>query len=89
MFFSNIITTLGIPQYNETKLVSHKIGDPSMKTIIKYRFYPTIIAIKENCNPGLLFSLSQTERDEIMTEINNLETNKATQSTDTKLITEN
>ena len=69
--------------------MSHEIGDPSMKAIIKYSLHPTVIAIKENCNPGLLFSLSQTERDEITAEISNLETNKATQSTDTKLITEN
>ena len=30
-FFSNIIATLGIPRYNETKTVSHNIGDPLMK----------------------------------------------------------
>ena len=37
------------------------------------------------------FRFSQNERDEIMKEINNLETNKATQSTDipTKFIKEN
>ena len=28
-FFSNIITALGIPQYNETEPVSHNIGDKS------------------------------------------------------------
>ena len=76
--FSNIITTLGIPQYNETKPVSHNIGDPLMKAIMKYRFHPSIVAIKKNCNSGLSFSFSQVERHEIMKEINNLETNKAT-----------
>ena len=47
-----------------------------MKAIIKYRSHPRF---------------SQTERDEIMKEINNHKTNKATQSTDipTKLIMEN
>ena len=34
-FFSNIIATLGIPQYNETEPVSHNIGDPLMKAIMK------------------------------------------------------
>ena len=43
-FFSNIITTLGIPQYNETEPVSHNIDDPLMKAIMKYRFHPSIIA---------------------------------------------
>ena len=37
-FFSNIIKTLGILQSNETKPVSHNIGDPLMKAIMKYRF---------------------------------------------------
>ena len=90
-FFSNIITTLGIPQYNETEPASHNIGNALMKAIMKYRFHPSMVAIKKNCNSGSSFSFSQFERDEIMPEIKNLKTNKATQSTDipTKLIKEN
>ena len=61
-FFSNVITTLGIPQYNETKPVSHNIGGPLMKVIMKYRFHPSIVAIKKNCSSGLSFSFSQVER---------------------------
>ena len=89
-FFSNVIATLGIP-YKETEPVSHNIGDPLMKAAIKYGFHPSIIAINQNCNLGLSFSFSQGEPDEIMKEINNLKTNKATQSTDmpTKFIKEN
>ena len=62
-----------------------------MKAIIKYRLHPSIIAIKEKCVSSFSFSFSQVERDEIIKEINNLKTNKATQSTDipTKLIKEN
>ena len=71
-FFSNIITTLGIPQYNETEPVSHNIGDSLMKAIMKYRFHPSIVAIKKNCNSSLPFSFCQVERDEIMKEINTL-----------------
>ena len=90
-FFSNIITTLGIPQYNETEPVSHNISDPLLKKIMKYRFRPSIVTIKKNCNSGLSFSFSRVKRDEIMKEINNLKTNNATQSTDipTKLINKN
>ena len=71
--------------------VSHSIGDPMMKAIMKYRFHPNIVAIKKNCHSGLSFSFSQIERDGIMKEIKNLKTNKATQSTDipTKIIKEN
>ena len=61
--------------------VSHNIGDPLMKAIMKHRFHLSIIAIMENCNSGLSFSFSQVERDEIMKEINVIKTNKATQST--------
>ena len=90
-FFSNVITTLGIPQYIETEPVSQNIDDPLMKTIMKYKFHPSIVAIKKNCNSCLSFSFSHVERHEIMKEINDLKTNKATQSTDipTKLIKEN
>ena len=52
-FFSNVITTLGIPQYNETEPLSHNIGDPLMKAIMNYRFHPSIVVIKKNCNSGL------------------------------------
>ena len=71
--------------------VIHNIGDPLMKAIMKYSFHPSIVAIKKNCKSDLSFSFSQVERDEIMKEINNLKTNKATQSTSipTKLMKKN
>ena len=55
-FFSNIITTLNILQYNEMEPVSHNKGDPLMKAIMKYRFHYSIVAIKKNWNSGLSFS---------------------------------
>ena len=90
-FFSNVITSLNIPQYNETEPVSQNINDPLIAAIIKYRSHPSIIAIKDKCNSDLHFNFSFVEYDEIMKEINNLKTNKATQNTDipTKLIKEN
>ena len=47
--------------------VNHKLGNPLLTAVIKYRFHPNTIATKENCNLGLSFSFSQVERDEIMT----------------------
>ena len=47
-FLFNIIATLGIPEYNETKRVSHNIGNPLLKAIMKYKFQPSIVAIKKN-----------------------------------------
>ena len=73
---------LGIPQYNEAEPVSHNIGDPLMKVIMKYRFHPSLIAIKKNSQSSFSFSFSEVERDVITKEINNFKTNKATQSTD-------
>ena len=57
-FFSNIITTLGSPQNNETEPVIHNIGDPLMKAILIYRFHPSIVAIKKNFKSGLSFNFS-------------------------------
>ena len=65
-------------------------SDPVLKAIIKYRSHPSIKAIKEQCNTNFYFSFSQIGHDEIMKELNNLDTNKAIQNTDmpTKLIKE-
>ena len=62
-----------------------------MKTIIKYRLHPSVIATKEKCVTSFSFSFSQVERDEIIKEISKLKTNKTRQSTDipTKPIKEN
>ena len=90
-FFSNIIKSLGIPQYMDAEPVGQNASDPVLKAIIKYRSHPSIKAIKEKCNTNLYFSFSQIGHDEIMKELNNLDTNKAIQNTDipTKLIKEN
>ena len=90
-FFSNVITSLYIPQYNESEPLSQNINNPLIAAIIKYRSHPSIIVIKDKCNSDLHFNFLFVEYDEIMKEINNLKTNKATQNTDipTKLIKEN
>ena len=58
-FFSNIIKSLGIPQYKDAERVGQNISDPVLKVIIKYRSHPSIKAIKEQCNTNLYFSFSQ------------------------------
>ena len=37
-----------------------------MKTIVKYRLHPGIIAIKEKCVSSFSFSFPQVERDELI-----------------------
>ena len=52
-FFSNVITSFNIRQYNETEPVSQSINDPLIAAIIKYRSHPSIIAKKDKCNSDL------------------------------------
>ena len=84
-FFSNVITNLNIPQTDRT---SENINDPVIKTIVKYRAHPSIIATKENCTSRSNFNFSFVEKVDILKEIKMLQSNKATQNTDipTKLI---
>ena len=51
----SIIQNLELPQYKEQDPISESISDPVMKTVIKYRAYPSIIAIKENCTLSIPF----------------------------------
>ena len=62
-----------------------------MRTTVKYRAHPSIIAIKENCNSSTPFNFSFVDKEDILKEIKNLTANKAIQNTDipTKLIKEN
>ena len=61
--------------------VSHNISDPLMKTVIKYRFYPSIVVIRKIVT-RVPFGFSQVECNGILKDINNFKTNRATQSTD-------
>ena len=58
---------------------------------MKYRAYPSIIAIKENCASKSNFNFSFVEKVDILKEIKMLQLNRATQNTDipTKLIENN
>ena len=46
--FSTINQNLKIPQYKEEDLITASSSDPEMRTTVKYRAHPSIIAIKEN-----------------------------------------
>ena len=90
-FFSTIIQNLKIQQYKEHHLTSASIRDPVVRSIVKYRDHPSIIAIKENFNSSTPFNFLFVDKKDILREIKNLKVNKATQNTDipTKLIKEN
>ena len=88
-FFPNIIKNLDVPQYNQADPISQNVKDPLIKAIIcKNR--PSIIPVKER-NTKSKFSFSFILKNDILREIKNLQTNKATQDSDipTKLIKNN
>ena len=59
-----------------------------MRTIVKCRAHPSIIAIKENCNSSTPFNFSFVDKEDILKERKRLKAKKATQNTEisTKLI---
>ena len=90
-FFSNVITNLNIPQFNQIDRSSENISDPVIKAIVKYRAHPSVTAIKENCTFKSNFNFLFVEKVDILKEIKMLQSNKATQNTNipTKLIKDN
>ena len=87
-FFSNVVTNLNIPQFNQIDRTSENISDPVIKAIVKYSAHSSVIAIKENCPSKSNFNFSLVEKIDILKQIKMLQSNKATQNTDipTKLI---
>ena len=87
-FISNIVQNLDIQQYNVDDPICENINEPLLKTIVRYRNHPSIVAIKKFCNSKSHFSFKNAQKEEILKELNNLNINKATQNTDipTKII---
>ena len=87
--YSNIITNLNIPEYEDTTTQVNELEDPILKAIEKYKNHPSIRAI--NTFITLSISFSEINMDEIMKEIQCLGTNKASQESDIpiKLIKQN
>ena len=71
--------------------ICENINDPLLKAIVRYRNHPSIVAIKKFCNSKSHFSFKNVQKEEIITELNNLNIIKATLNTDipTKIIKEN
>ena len=78
-FFANALTNLNIPQFNQIDRTSENISDPVIKTTVKYRAYPSIIAITENCTSKSNFNFLFVEKVDILKEIKMLQSNIATQ----------
>ena len=68
-FFSNVVTNLNIPQFNQIDWTYENISDPVIKAIVKYRSHQGIIAIRENCTSKSNFNFSFVEKVDILKEI--------------------
>ena len=90
-FFSNIIKTLNITKKDHTDSVIANVRDPTLKTILKYRKYASILAIKRRIKSDPVFTFNYITKEDVIKEIKNLNASKASQEDDipTKIIKEN
>ena len=90
-FFSNIVQSLDIQQYNVDDPICENIKDPLLKGIVRYRNHPSTVAIKKFCNSKSHFSFKNVRKEKIPKKLHKLRINKATQNNDisTKIIKEN
>ena len=68
--------------------ICENINDPLLNAIVKYRNYPSTVAIKKLCNSKSHFSFKNVQKEDIFQDLNNQNINKAAQNTDvpTKVI---
>ena len=81
MVFVNIGNTLKIDMGKQFLVEANDVFDPVLKAIKKYSAHPSILRIKEKMNNNV-FSFRKVTYEEILNEINSLDTSKSTQSED-------
>ena len=79
--FMNIGKTLKIGNYKQFLVETNDVSDPVLKAIKKYSAHPSILRVKEKMNNNVL-SFRKVTYEEILNEINSLDTSKSTQSED-------
>ena len=79
-FFSNVVTSLNIPQFNQNDRASENISDPVIKAIVYYRGHLSVIAVKENCSSKSNFNFSFAKKVDILKEIKIFQSNKQCRS---------
>ena len=78
-FFVNIGNSLKIDKDKQFLVETNDVFDPVLKAIKKYSAHPSILSIKEKMNNNVL-SFRKVTYEEILNEINSLDTSKSTQS---------
>ena len=79
--FSNILTDLNIPQYNDPTINLEGIDNPILEAIEKYKNHPGIQAILSK-GPFKNFSFAKVNLDCILKHIKNINIQKASQESD-------
>ena len=89
-FFSNVVSSLNIPPYKDPSVNLDQFEDPVLKANEKYKYHPSIKAIKER-NINKVFKFQSISRSDIKKEILSLDSSKASQESDipTKIIKQN
>ena len=77
----NTGNTLKIDKDKQFLVETNNVFDPFLKAIKKYSAHPIIFSIKEKMNNNV-FSFRKVTYEEILNEINSLDTSKSTQSED-------
>ena len=80
-YFSNVVTSLEIPEFDTIDQLSENISQPTLKAIVKYRKHPCITAINK-AFPNKYFNFSLIEKKDIFDQIMKLKHKKATQDSD-------
>ena len=80
-FFVNIGNTLKIDKNKQFLVETNDVFDPVLKAIKKYSAHPSILRITEKINKNVFF-FRNVIYEEILNEINSLDTSKSTQSED-------
>ena len=91
IFLSNVVQNLNTSRFPDSDPFIRNINDPTLKAILKYRKYPSIIAIERKYRCVSSFSFVDVNEADIEKEILNLNGNKASQNSEmpTKVIKEN
>ena len=83
-FFVNIGNTLKIDKDKQFPVEANYVFDPNLKAIKKYSTHQSVLSIKQKMNNNV-FSFRKVTYEEILNEINSLDTSESAQSEDIPL----
>ena len=81
IFFSNAVKNLKKPRFSNTNSLAERLSNPTLKSILKNKNYPSIVAIR-NASNNSHFHFNEVSVEEVYKEIRKLSPGKYVQSTD-------